>query len=95
MRLIGIDVGTTHCKAGLFGGDGTALGIATRPTPYRQCANGYSECDPEELWQAVLSAVRAVLSEDGRQSIAAIGIASMAETGLLLDIQSGKPYVLA
>ncbi|NMB13047.1 MAG: carbohydrate kinase [Firmicutes bacterium] len=45
----------------------------------------------QELWQAVLSAVRAVLSEDGRQSIAAIGIASMAETGLLLDIQSGKP----
>lgn len=93
MHLLGIDVGTTNCKAGLFAGDGTEVAIASRPTPYRRWADGYVTYDPEELWQSVLDALREVLhgSQDMGPSVRAIGIASMAETGLLLDTQTGKP----
>ncbi|NMB45180.1 MAG: carbohydrate kinase [Firmicutes bacterium] len=89
--LIGVDVGTTHCKAALLATDGTVLAMASRPTPYRLSPSGYRECDAEELWQAVRSSLRDILSKDEGGSVVAIGIASMAETGLLLDVQTGKP----
>ncbi len=91
MTFLGIDIGTTHCKAGLFASDGTALAVATRPTPYEESGGGYADIDPEGLWQAVLLALKEILPGDVGRSVAAIGIASMAETGLLLDIHSGKP----
>lgn len=93
MRLLGIDVGTTNCKAGLFAEDGRELAIAHRPTPYRRSADGYGTYDPEELWQSVMAALQEVLRDpNGKgEPVRAIGIASMAETGLLLDTQTGKP----
>ncbi|NMB25872.1 MAG: carbohydrate kinase [Firmicutes bacterium] len=91
MTFLGIDIGTTHSKAGLFAEDGTALAVATRPTPYHKSHGGLIEIDPEGLWQAVLQALEEVLEGGVGESVRVIGIASMAETGLLLDMESGKP----
>ena len=93
MHLLGIDIGTTNCKVGLFAADGRELAIVSRPTPYRRAADGYGAYEPEGLWQTVLAALQEVLrGPEGRgEPIRAIGIASMAETGLLLDAQTGEP----
>ncbi|MCI0579595.1 MAG: carbohydrate kinase [Chloroflexi bacterium] len=91
MALLGVDIGTTHCKVGLFAEDGTALHITSRPTQARQAATGYAYYDPEALWETVATLIQEVTTAAGAGTVAAVGIASMAETGLLLDRQSGAP----
>ncbi len=91
MVLLVVDVGTTHCKAGLFHEDGRVLRIASERMPVGEACWGSATFEPEAVWQTVLSAIRAVSDAAGFPAIAAVGIASMAETGLLLDRQRGTP----
>ena len=85
--ILAIDVGTTHCKAGLFALDGTALKIATRPMVVNRSSAGDAYFDPEALWATASEVIRKAAASAA--SIAAIGIASMAETGLLVDRKTG------
>lgn len=87
MTILAIDIGTTHCKAGLFALDGTALKIATRPMVTQRAPSGEAYFEPEALWENASAAIRHVADSAG--PIAAIGIASMAETGLLVDRRTG------
>ncbi|WJH34028.1 FGGY family carbohydrate kinase [Paenibacillus sp. CC-CFT747] len=88
MSLLGIDIGTTHCKAGVFREDGKAVRIASRPTRTRQDGLGRYFYDPGELWETAAACIREVLKE-GTQDVQSIGIASMAESGLLVDSRTG------
>lgn len=89
MALLGIDIGTTHCKAGLFAADGSALKIASKPTITRRTSSGEAYIDPQELWQTVASVIREATVD--QEPVSSIGIASMAETGLFMDRLSSKP----
>lgn len=89
MNLLAIDIGTTHSKAGLFGADGSTGKTAVRKTITHVNQKGETYFDPEELWTSVASAIKEVLAEG--ETVAAVGIASMAETGLLIDRGTGKP----
>ena len=55
MALLGVDVGTTHCKAGLFTEEGTEIRIASRPMPVQRAAAGYAYYQPDEVWQTVIA----------------------------------------
>jgi xylulokinase len=81
MSFLGVDIGTTHCKAGVFDARGHALRIAKRPTPTQYAQDGRAFYEPDTLWQTILSAVQEVASAD----VQAVGVNSMAETGILLD----------
>jgi xylulokinase len=90
--LLSLDLGTTHCKAGLFSLDGRALYLASRANPAERDPRGFSIYDPEVLWQRVASLLAEIegwrLAQAGRWSQpAAAGLASMAETGLLFDLE--------
>ena len=88
MTLLGIDVGTTHCKAGLFELDGSTIHIASRPMGTHRTAGGYAIIDPDALWDTVAAVItEAAAARPG--SVHAVGIASMAESGLLLEPESG------
>lgn len=87
MTILAIDIGTTHCKAGLFALDGTALKIAKRPMVTQRTPSGEAYFDPEALWATAAAVIRKVAA--AADTIAAVGIASMAETGLLLDRRTG------
>lgn len=93
--LLGIDVGTTHCKAGLFVVRDGRLELAAaygRPTLTRQDPEGYAYYDPQEMWETVAACIADALAEaGGSQRLLAIGISSMAETGLLMDRERGIP----
>lgn len=67
--------------------DGTALKIATRPMVALRAPSGETYFDPEELWATASIVIQKAAASAG--SIAAIGIASMAETGLLVDRRTG------
>jgi sugar (pentulose or hexulose) kinase len=91
MAVIGIDIGTTHCKVGLYQEDGALALIRTHPTPAQQAGDGRTEYDAERLWQTVAGLLSEVYDPSARPEILAIGIASMAESGLLIDLDTGGP----
>lgn len=82
--LLGLDAGTSAIKAAVFDERGRELAHGRAPTPWRAVPTG-AEVDPGDLLAAALTAADAALASapDGR--VAAIGVASMAETGVLLD----------
>ena len=88
-QLVGLDVGTTHCKAGLVDPDGSVRSVARRATPTRRSKDGAAFYAPDELWTTVAATIREVVAAAAPGSIVAVGIASMAETGLLIDRKTG------
>ena len=90
LLLLGLDIGTTHCKAGLFDPEGRLIGLASRQTAVKRDADGSAWFDPEEIWENTASAARQVIEESGAPRLGAVGIASMAESGLFIDPDSGS-----
>jgi sugar (pentulose or hexulose) kinase len=74
---LGLDVGTSSVKAAVVDAAGHEVSRGRAPTPWRG-----SELDPDELLRAALAAAEQAL--DGRR-VGAVGVASMAETGVLTD----------
>ena len=86
--LVGVDVGTTWCKAAAWDpATGRQLPAARRPTPWRG-----GEADPSQLAAAALDAIREAIELAGGGPVAGIGVASMAESGVLLD-SAGRPLM--
>lgn len=90
--LLGIDVGTTNCKALIFDTAGVQRAAAGTPTPVNYPRPGWAEHDPEALWQAVVRVVRQALGQVDSTHVRGVAVASMAETGLLLDA-AGRPVI--
>ena len=88
--LIGVDVGSTHIKAALVApgsGPGTGvLHVARRATDTHVVRGGGAYHRPAELLAAVSSAIAECVAAAGaRKKPAAIGIASMSESGVPID----------
>jgi sugar (pentulose or hexulose) kinase len=83
---LGLDVGTTSVKAAVVDAAGNELAHGRAPTPWQG-----NELDPGALLDAALAAAEQAL--DGRR-VDAVGVAGMAETGVLLD-RRGEPVAPA
>jgi xylulokinase len=87
--LIGVDVGSTHIKAALVAPGSGVLHVARRATETHAVRGGGAYHKPAELLAAVSSAiaecVAAAAAAGFAQKPAAIGIASMAESGVPID----------
>src|SRR4030042_1465109 len=84
--LLGIDLGTTAVKVGLFSAeDGRLLPLPTQEyvlaTPGERCA----ELDPELYWTSVLKGTADVRRQAPSWRVASIGLSSQAQTFVLLD----------
>lgn len=91
MTLLSVDVGTTSCKAGAFDAQGQVLHVASYHTPTHTRTTGDMYYDPVEMWQVVCQTIRDVVENTAAHEIALVSIASMAETGLLVDRTTGAP----
>jgi sugar (pentulose or hexulose) kinase len=80
--LVGLDVGTTASKAVVFTLSGQALAEGRAPTPWQATASG-AELDPRPLLAAVLRAVGDALAAAPPGPVAALGVASIGESGVL------------
>ena len=91
--LLGIDVGTSACKAALVDREGVERAHGQSDTPWQRTPTG-AEIECEALFEAAVAAAHAALAgaPDGR--VRAIGVTSMAETGALLD-GGGRPLAPA
>ena len=82
--LLGIDVGTSACKAAVIDARGVELAHGQVPTPWEPVATG-AELDADTLLGAVADAAREALDRAPDGELAGIGVTSVAETGMLLD----------
>jgi xylulokinase len=91
--LLGIDVGTTSCKAVAYNEAGTAVaqGKAATVTHYEPSGGSYYQ--PDEIWQAVIRVVRQVLAElPDSATITGLSITSMGEAGVPIDAHGEPTY---
>ena len=88
MAILAIDAGTTGVTALAVNerGDVIARGYAEFTQHFPQ--PGWVEHDPDEIWQATLAAVGAVVANVGASSLSAIGITNQRETVMIWDSES-------
>ena len=71
---LGIDIGTTSCKAVALDASGAVVATATRTYPLSTPQLGWSEQDPEDWWTAADSCAREVTSRLPRLGLEVAGV---------------------
>ena len=91
--LIAIDQGTTSTRAIVFDAELRPLATAQQELHQIYPAPGEVEHDPEEIWSAVVTGVRAAMTQAriGAKDVAGIGITNQRETVVIWDRQSSQP----
>jgi xylulokinase len=92
--LLGIDIGTSACKAALFGLDGQALAQSTQPYITYYPEPGFVEQNPNDWWNAVAIAVHELLQSEkfSKEQIAGIGIDGQSWSAIPVDRQGQVLY---
>ncbi len=93
-RLIGIDLGTTACKAALYDLDGRTLERVVTPYPIDRPAPGHAEQDAADWERAALGALARLEAHVAPEAVAAIGLTSQVNTHLFVDA-AGEPLAPA
>lgn len=95
MNLIGLDIGTTGCKAVVFSEAGEPIGSAYREYGIDADPNGKAEQDPELVWDlcvvVLAGAVSAAAARIGRApEVSALGLSVQGDAVIPLDA-AGSP----
>jgi L-xylulokinase len=90
--LLGLDNGGTVIKAGLYGLDGHEMAVSTSRTRMAMSELGYAERDAEDLWEANVQAISAVIRTSGVNPADIIAAATTGHgNGLYLVDELGAP----
>ncbi len=84
MAILTLDLGTTHCKAALVNREGQLVGLAKQALQTTSDGDGAAVLSPDHFWKTVCTVMDEAVAKS-RQTVDAIAIGSMAETGLLVD----------
>jgi len=79
MSLLGIDIGTTGCKAAAFSPDGRCLADAYREYTTLQPHAGRAELDSRVVWGRTKQVIEEVAEKTGSDPITALSTSSMGE----------------
>lgn len=79
MHLIGLDIGTTGCKAALFTDDGDLLATASREYAVDMPHPAWAEQDAEHVWTLALDVLRELVTSTGIRNVAAVGLSVQGE----------------
>jgi xylulokinase len=81
MSLIGLDIGTTGCKAAAFDEEGKMLSSYYKEYPLYIPEADQCELEPEEIWSAVQEVVRATsLDVKKKDPVWAVGISTLGDS---------------
>lgn len=85
--LLGIDIGTSACKAAVFDLDGKVMAQAASPYQVYYPAPGYVEQNPLEWWDGVCLAIREILQKNviDVNRIAGIGLDGQSWSAIPVD----------
>lgn len=90
MYLLGIDIGTTNWKVGVYDLKGRLVHLTKSPALTYQDKYGYFY-KPEEIFEKICGLIRQAVQKIGEpKKILAVGVASMGEAGLPIG-KNGKP----
>ena len=79
MSLLGIDVGTTGCKAGVVDANGRLLALAYREYKTIHPQPGWAELDSRAVWQMVRQAMQEAAHTAASDPITALAVTSLGE----------------
>jgi len=86
MSYLGIDIGTTGCKAVVFDGDGRAISQAYREYATISPQQGWFELDPRQVMAACKQTIAEASGKvKATDAVAAIGVSSQGEAFTVLD----------
>jgi xylulokinase len=96
MALIGLDFGTTGCKASLFTNDGKLIGKASREYPVLMPHPGWAEQDIDAVWRLAQETLREVQKKTSQNAVEAIGLSVHGEAVTAVDANghSLRPMIL-
>ncbi|NLB19055.1 MAG: hypothetical protein GX825_10110, partial [Syntrophomonadaceae bacterium] len=89
MGLIGVDIGTTGCKATIFDYEGNAKSGAYKEYTLESPRAGWRELDPDEIWLSVKEVLARSIQSYTGDTIKAISISSIGEAVVPVD-KSGR-----
>ena len=87
MALMGLDIGTTGCKATIFDESGSILSYAYREYHLISSAPGHFEIDPEVVWTGVLQVIAKAVAQCSGEKVTAICVSSFGEAAVPVDRQ--------
>ncbi len=79
MSLLGIDVGTTGCKAAVFSEEGHVLASAYEEYDCQRPKSGWAELDAVEVWAKVKRMISEVVSSSAPDPVKALAVSSLGE----------------
>jgi xylulokinase len=88
--VIGIDLGTSACKAAVYDLHGRLLGEGSAPCRVECLRPGWVEQNPEEYWRSAVEAVRQAIAALDRQRVVALACCGHTPSLVLLD-RRGRP----
>lgn len=90
--LLGIDAGSSLCKAAIFNPGGRLVAVATRRTTLQRPKPGWSELDPGDAWEATVAVIREVVekAEIDPRRVLGIGLSAAMVGAWVLDA-NGEP----
>ncbi len=84
--LVGIDLGTSAVKVGLFNARGQLLRLVRKEYPVYSPQPGWAEQKPEEWWGATCAALQEALAKGSSQQVVAAGLSGQAPGHVLVTV---------
>jgi len=79
MSLLGIDVGTTGCKAAVFSRDGCLIASAYQEYDVQRPQPGWAELDATEVWAKIRKTIRQVVFASPSDQVETLSVSSLGE----------------
>lgn len=96
MSLIGLDIGTSACKAILFDEEGAILGQAAREYPIATPQPGWAEQDAEQVWRLALACLGEIAAAARTDAPQALALSVQGEAVIAVDAHNRplRPAIL-
>ena len=88
--VMGVDIGTTGCKALVFDTEGEVLGSGFKEYGIICPRANWAEQDPEQVWQYAQDVMAQAVAESGRKDIIAISLSVQGDAIIPID-KKGRP----
>lgn len=85
MYVLGIDVGTTCCKALLISLEGAVKGYAFEEYEVLFSGSGLAEQEPEKVWECVLRVVSKAIAKSGIKDVRAVSVSVQGDAVIPID----------
>jgi xylulokinase len=79
VSLLGLDIGTSGCKATVFSETGAVVAQARAEYPLHTSADGHIELDAEQVWQKAAGCIRTANAQVGHDPVQALAVSVLGE----------------